>query len=156
MVLVKHLEEETSPEEHFGAMVRQAREAREWTQEMLRRHLAERGVHLEKTAMIRLEQGKRPIRLNEVTVLAKLLGLDLQAYSGMGPELTTAEEYEEALAENERVRGEIDRLEAELDDVRTTYTSAEGAIRSRLISLRHDATRLATALFIYDRDHRHG
>jgi transcriptional regulator with XRE-family HTH domain len=156
VVRVKHLDEEATPEQHFGAMVRAAREARDWTQETLRRHLAERGVLLEKTAMIRLEQGKRPIRLNEVSVLANLLGLDLQAYAGMGPQLTSAKEYEDALAEDQRIREEIQQLEAELERLRSEHTAAEGAIRTRLMALRHSATEIATALFIYDRDHLNG
>jgi transcriptional regulator with XRE-family HTH domain len=155
VVLVKHPELTQTAEEHFGAAVRQARENREWTQETLRRLLAERGIHLEKTAMIRLEQGKRPIRLNEVSVLARLFGLDLQAYAGMGPQLTNEKEYEEALAEDGRIRQEIQQLEGELDALRSQHAAAEGAIRTRLLALRHNASQLATALFVYDRDH-HG
>ncbi|MEU4618842.1 helix-turn-helix transcriptional regulator [Actinoplanes sp. NPDC023801] len=122
LVLVTHLDETPTPEQHFGAAVREAREVRGWTQEELRAHLAERGVRLEKTAMIRLEQGRRPIRLNEVAALAKLLGLDLQHYTGTVPQLT-AEEYEqakrslaEAIEHQERTRHEVQRRRHQLED----------------------------------------
>jgi len=137
-------------------MVRAAREAQDWTQETLRRHLAERGVHLEKTAMIRLEQGKRPIRLNEVVVLAKLFGLDLQPYAGGVAQLASAKEYEAAFAEHARLREEIRQLEAQLDQMRSDHAAAEAEIRSRLSGLQHQAAQVATALFVYDRDHHHG
>lgn len=112
-----HLDEAPTPEQHFGAMVRQAREARDWTQETLRRHLAERDVHLEKTAMIRLEQGRRPIRLNEVAALAKLLGLDLQHYAGTLPQLTHAE-YKRAKVELERLATEEEKIAARATEMR--------------------------------------
>jgi transcriptional regulator with XRE-family HTH domain len=126
MVPVEHLDKAPTPEQHFGAMVRQAREARDWTQESLRRHLADRGVHLEKTAMIRLEQGRRPIRLNEVAVLAKLLGLDLKAYTSSMPQLTAREyaaaktDLQRVIREQEQAAGRSAELESGLAEVMRT------------------------------------
>lgn len=73
-------------EQVFGILVRGARDARGWTQEELRKRLLEEyGVKLEKTAMIRLESGNRPIRFNEVVALSSLLDLDL-AVSAFAPD----------------------------------------------------------------------
>lgn len=90
-------------EARFGNEVKEARELRGWTQERLRRALLEGyGIDLSPTAMTRLEGGKRPIRLNEVSALAKLLGLDLQQYGSGIPRLSE-EEYEEARRELQRI-----------------------------------------------------
>jgi transcriptional regulator with XRE-family HTH domain len=96
--------DDVTAEERFGAYVREVREGRGWTQEQLRRQLNDQfSVDLSSTAMARLEQGKRPIRLNEVTALAKLLGLDLQQYGGTIPRLTK-DEYQDALRRLEEIR----------------------------------------------------
>lgn len=69
---------------------------RGWSQEALARHLRDAaGIDLHQTAVARLERGERTIRFNEVTALAKLLGLDLHSYSAGIPQLTP-EEYAEA------------------------------------------------------------
>lgn len=67
-----------SDEHQFGVWVKNAREMRGWSQEALARHLKETaGLDLHQSAVARLEGGKRAIRLNEASALAKLLGLDL-------------------------------------------------------------------------------
>jgi transcriptional regulator with XRE-family HTH domain len=115
--------ETRAPEQHFGHQVRDAREARGWSQEALGRHLsATSGIELSQTAITRLEQGKRPIRLNEASALAKLLGLELQQYAGTLPKLTE-QEYEQAkvsLAEavraEEQAVEELRRVRQDLDE----------------------------------------
>ena len=74
-----HIQREPTPEERFGRLVRAAREAREWTQEALVRHLKDAGLTLDQSGVARIESGKRLVRLNEVVALAKVLGIDLQA-----------------------------------------------------------------------------
>lgn len=106
-MLVKH-QDDLSAEQRFGIMVRRAREAREWTQEELRKRLADCGISLEKTAMIRLEGGKRPIRFNEVVALSQLLDIKLST-STFTPEWHMDDE---AL---ERATDELERLEREID-----------------------------------------
>jgi transcriptional regulator with XRE-family HTH domain len=102
-VLVTHNENILTAEQHFGAQVKEAREVSGWTQEALARHLQQAsGIGLSQTAITRLEQGKRPIRLNEASALAKLFGLDLQALSGTLTQLTD-DEYQQAKAELENV-----------------------------------------------------
>lgn len=83
----------------FGAQVRGAREARNWTQEQLRKALlTASGIDLSPTAMTRLEQGKRPIRLNEVAALAEVLDISLDRYSGPAAQVSR-QEYERALSD---------------------------------------------------------
>lgn len=102
-MLVMHTDS-SSAEKHFGGQVREARELRGWSQEALARHLRESaGIELHQTAVARLERGERAIRFNEVTALAKLLGLDLQVYSATLPTLTDSE-YEWAREKLERLR----------------------------------------------------
>ncbi|MEU5721589.1 helix-turn-helix domain-containing protein [Micromonospora sp. NPDC047738] len=89
--------QEQTAEERFGAQVRAAREAQGWTQERLRAALrAASGIELSSTAMARLEQGKRPIRLNEVSALAQVLGLSVHQYGGGAGGGLTREKYEQA------------------------------------------------------------
>ena len=81
MVRVTHPEEASDAEAAFGAAVRDRRTDLALTQEQVRRRLLDaHGIDLSKTAMIRLEQGKRPIRFTEVSALAQLLGIDLSSW----------------------------------------------------------------------------
>lgn len=67
-----------SPEKRFAAAVRQAREARGWSQEALARELASIGLAVGgQSGVARIERADRPTRLNEVVQIAQLLGLDL-------------------------------------------------------------------------------
>jgi transcriptional regulator with XRE-family HTH domain len=114
-----------SAEEVFGAQVRLAREARQWTQEALARHLRETsGIGMDQAAVARLEGGKRSIRLNEASALAKLLGLDLQALSGVVPRLT-AEEYEEAKKKLAEATAEEATCAAELRKLEVTVSELQ-------------------------------
>ncbi|MEU8391528.1 helix-turn-helix transcriptional regulator [Micromonospora sp. NPDC048843] len=107
----------SSAEQQFGAQVREAREIRGWSQEGLARHLRESaGLELHQTAIARLERGERAIRFNEVTALAKLLGLDLQTYSGTLPALTESE-YEWAQEQLAKLRAEEERTAREWERV---------------------------------------
>lgn len=68
-------------EQRFGKAVRDAREIRGWTQERLRSELAPFGVLLEKTAMSRLEGGKRPTSLTEAETISRLLDIDPKVWA---------------------------------------------------------------------------
>lgn len=112
-MLVTHIDS-SSAEQRFGAQVREAREARGWSQEALARHLRDAaGIDLHQTAIARLERGERAIRFNEVSALAKLLGLDLQTYSAELPTLTD-DEYQHAKESLERVRAQEERATRDL------------------------------------------
>lgn len=74
-------DENNDAEAAFGQAVRGARNTLGWTLDHLRGRLLDGyGIDLSKTAMARLEQGNRPIRLNEVHALAHLLGIDLSGF----------------------------------------------------------------------------
>lgn len=68
-------------EQRFGRAVRVAREGRGWTQKRLRDELMPYGVLLEKTAMSRLETGKRPTSLSEADTISRLLEIEPNAWS---------------------------------------------------------------------------
>ncbi|MDH6460893.1 transcriptional regulator with XRE-family HTH domain [Micromonospora sp. A200] len=113
----------SSAEQRFGAQVREAREVRGWSQEALARHLRESaGIELHQTAVARLERGERTIRFNEVAALAKLLGLDLQAYSAELPTLTD-DEYEHAKESLERTRAQEEQATRDLLRVQDQLTA---------------------------------
>jgi transcriptional regulator with XRE-family HTH domain len=102
-MLVRHRDETISAEQHFGAQVREARETRGWSQEVLSRHLKQAtGMELHQTGLARLELGKRPIRLDEAVALCEVLGLDLSQYGGAAQ--LSEEGYHEALDELKHVR----------------------------------------------------
>ncbi|MEV6847629.1 helix-turn-helix domain-containing protein [Actinoplanes sp. NPDC051411] len=135
--LAKSRESESTPEQAFGQIVRQQREARGWTQEELRARLEEgHGIRLEKTAMIRLESGKRPTRFNEVVALSVLLGLSLSTAS-FSPqsqltdeELRNLEEQLEALLrrsfeENKRVVELRQQLQRAIESNQATNRNAD-------------------------------
>lgn len=93
---------------------------------------------MDQAAVARLEGGKRSIRLNEASALAKLLGLDLQALSSVVPRLT-AEEYEEAKASLE----EATEKEAEAaSELRRVKDELEGRIVALNVERRHWSTQM--------------
>lgn len=133
-MLVTHTDT-SSAEQRFGAQVREGREIRGWSQEALARHLREAaGIELHQTAIARLERGERAIRFNEVTALAKLLGLDLQAYSGTLPALTDSE-YEWAKEQLQKLRAEEERTAREWERV----VMEQDALLSSFIEARREA-----------------
>lgn len=131
---VTQLEKQTA-EQRFGSQVKQAREERGWTQERVRRHVAElAGIELSQTAFTRLEQGKRPIRLNEAAVLAKLLDIDLEVYSDKLAQLTD-EEYEQAKVWLEQVSTEEQEIAQQSSELqyRMERDNADLARRRRIL-----------------------
>lgn len=120
-------------------MVKQAREARQWTQEELRKRLADLGITLEKTAMIRLESGKRPIRFNEVVALSRLLDMNLRT-TGFAPADMTDDELATAEAQLEATAAAVQKVARELDEVqRQEYDLRQtlGALRTERQMLRY-------------------
>lgn len=130
--------------------VRQEREDRGWTQERLRKLLLEQsGIDLSATAMARLEQGKRPIRLNEVAALAQLLELELNQYAGMY-KVVSDDEYEAARAELEQVLAEEQSAEIEFGRIRREHSAKESTARGKLIYLARKRGRLESAIWAYE------
>lgn len=105
-----------------------------WSQEALARHLRESaGIDLHQSAIARLERGERAIRFNEVTALAKLLGIDLQDYSAELPALTD-DEYEWAQRKLQQLRDEEERAIAEL----TRVVEEQDSILAKFIEARRE------------------
>ncbi|MEV0156889.1 helix-turn-helix transcriptional regulator [Micromonospora sp. NPDC050686] len=146
--------QQPSAEDLFGTQVRQAREARGWTQDRLRRVLRDvAGLDLSSTAMTRLEQGKRPIRLNEVTALARVLELELAQYGGTEVRLTQHDAYEQAKTQLAELQGMLEAAENELAAASITEQHARQA---RVVAMQHvdvlrrQYTLLQTAISQYD------
>jgi len=57
--------------------VREFREARGWSQVELADRLATEGMDMSQVLVSRVEQGKRPVRLDEAVVIAGVLGFEL-------------------------------------------------------------------------------
>jgi transcriptional regulator with XRE-family HTH domain len=111
---VPHIADDPTPEQRFGQLVRTAREAREWTQEVLARRLKEvTGTVIDQSGVARIEAGKRAVRFNEVVALSQLLKIDLEA-AGRGPSLSS-DDLMRLTVEAERLLAERDVLAAELE-----------------------------------------
>lgn len=147
-------QQEESPEVTFGNQVRKARETRGWTQDRLRRVLREAaGLDLSSTAMTRLEQGKRPIRLNEVAALASVLDLSLDRYAN-GPVRLTQDEYERAAHGLEQLRAREAEADQRLQVAKEAAAAAiteEAAARQALDAVRRQLARLEATLDRYER-----
>lgn len=66
---------EMTPEANVGKRTRRHREQRGWSQEELGRRLGNYGFAMHQTTVAKLENGSRPIRLNEVQALADIFGV---------------------------------------------------------------------------------
>jgi transcriptional regulator with XRE-family HTH domain len=149
MMRVTH--KEPSAEEAFGAQVRFAREAREWTQDALARHLRDAsGVSMDQAAVARLELGKRAIRLNEAVALASLLGLDLKQYGGKIAPLSD-EQYPEALEHLDKVQALEQQASDALTHVRRTRDEALSRAERDLAAWREERIQLEAAIQEYER-----
>lgn len=106
----------------FGALVRQARENRQWTQADLAGRLgALLGKEVNPLAVTRIESGKRPVPLPEVAALARLLHLEIDPLiNPPQADLSPAE----AEARAEAVREEIGRKHQEEVRLMAAYASA--------------------------------
>lgn len=91
--------------------VRHAREARGWSQLALA-NMLRREFDLNvggQSGVARIEAGERPTRLNEVSIIANYLGIDLQGIlAGPIGSLNEVEELERALSEADMQRMEIE------------------------------------------------
>lgn len=141
----------------FGAQVRKARELRGWTQERLRLYLRDAsGIDLSSTAMARLEQGKRPIRLNEVAALADLLNISLSEYEG-GNTRPTEQQYSAALRELAELFGREFETETRLkiiDDRATDIELERMALMNERAELRRLRAQLTAVVRRYKKERR--
>lgn len=136
----------------FGALVRQAREARQWTQADLAKRLgAMLGKEVNPLAITRTESGSRPVPFEEVAAYAQLLHLELdplinpprvqgspsdlrQRAEKLRDELNRGHQREVELMaayasvgqQLRRVRTEKDELERELQAIERALKDADG------------------------------
>lgn len=116
-----------TPEQRFGAAVRQAREEHGWTQAELARQLSsfyQDGYS--HSTVAKTEAGSRPVRLNEASAYASILRRDLALmvrapgpYNDLAEQLKTIHaKMREVDRQRKDLTGEKARLEAEAEDVR--------------------------------------
>lgn len=101
---------EMTPEAQVGQRVRRLREQRGWSQEEVGRQLARWGFKMHQTTVAKLENGARPIRLNEVAALARLFAVSMAD-----------------LWDDEAVSDEQQILEARLTDLQAQLRYAQQA-----------------------------
>lgn len=68
-----------------GVRVRTARESANLSQQQLADALTERGITMHQTTVAKLERASRPIRVNEVVLIAQILGVPLTYLIGIDP-----------------------------------------------------------------------
>lgn len=86
--------ENQTPEQQFGARVRELREQREMTQAGLAQVLESRGIRLDPSAIARLEKGQRSIRLDEAVAIGTVL--DMTVDELLRPALPPEEQIRQA------------------------------------------------------------
>ncbi|HTW15146.1 MAG TPA: helix-turn-helix transcriptional regulator [Nocardioides sp.] len=70
----------------FAARIQERRKALDWAQTTLAANLGQAfGIDLDGTAITRIEQGKRRVRLDEAVAITQLLGLDLHEVTAPHP-----------------------------------------------------------------------
>lgn len=115
-----------TPEQWFGAAVRQAREQRGLSQSALAETFAAEGIPVGgQSGVARIEAAERPTRFNEIVGIARLLSLDLA----------------EALALDVKIPGPVEGL---LGEIRDLLTELVIPVRAEQQMLQRLAGRLGT------------
>lgn len=73
-----------APERGVGDLVRDRRKALGWTQEVLAARMTEGGFAMHQVTVAKLEQARRPIRINELVALSIVLETRVVDLLGMG------------------------------------------------------------------------
>ena len=111
----------------FGAMVRQARENRQWTQADLAQRLGKvLGKEVQPLVVTRIEAAKRPVPLTEVAALAQVLNLELDPLLNPAPVRGPRDELVQRI---EHVRAEMDELHRTEMQLMAAYASANQQLR---------------------------
>ncbi|MFJ1995715.1 helix-turn-helix domain-containing protein [Streptomyces asiaticus] len=132
----------------FGALVRQAREDRQWTQADLAKRLgALLGKDVNPLAITRTEAGSRPVPFEEVAAFAQVLNLELDPLinpprargsaddlkkraAELGDELNQAHQQEvQAMAAEAAARQQLTRVRSLKRDLERELQAVERAIR---------------------------
>ncbi|WP_406127550.1 multiprotein-bridging factor 1 family protein [Streptomyces sp. NBC_00989] len=111
----------------FGALVRKAREARQWTQADLAAKLsALLGREVPTLAITRTESAKRPVPLAEVAGLAQLLNLEIDPLLNPAPVRGSRDELAQRADE---VREQINQLHSEEVQLMAAHASTNQQLR---------------------------
>ncbi|MEV7983344.1 helix-turn-helix transcriptional regulator [Streptomyces sp. NPDC086519] len=114
--------------ESFGALVRTARENRQWTQADLAKRLGSLlGREVNPLAITRTEAGKRPVPLDEVAALAQLLNLELDPLLNPPRVQGSAHDLKKRAAE---LRDELDQGHQQEVQLMAAYASASQQLRA--------------------------
>lgn len=111
---------EQTPEQQFGARLRELREHYDLTQAALAKRLDDRGVKLDPSAIARLEKGLRSIRLNEAVTIASVMQMNVDEL--LRPALPPDEQVAQA-------KKQIDRTWWRSLAAAAEYDSAEERLR---------------------------
>lgn len=123
LVLTGHLSADETPEWVVGQRVARLRRVRGLTQDQLADHLASHGHDMHQSTVAKLEAGKRPIRVNELVALARILGVSAHELITDGElehagELAVAErELRAARAQEAATARELRHVEQKLREV---------------------------------------
>ena len=111
----------------FGALVRKARENRQWTQADLAKRLGSLlGKEVNPLAITRTETGKRPVPLDEVAALAQLLNLELDPLLNPPSPHGSADDLRQRAVE---LRREIDQGHTQEVQLMAAYASVSQQLR---------------------------
>ena len=114
--------------ESFGALVRSARENRQWTQADLAKRLgAMLGKEVNPLLITRTEAGTRPVPLDEVAAFAHLLNLELDPLLNPAPIPGSASDLKKRAAE---LRDELDQGHQQEVQLMAAYASVSQQLRT--------------------------
>jgi transcriptional regulator with XRE-family HTH domain len=118
--------------ESFGALVRKARENRQWTQADLAKRLGSLlSREVNPLAITRTEAGKRPVPLDEVAALAQLLNLELDPLLNPPQVRGSADELKKRAAELHDELNQGHQQEVQLMAAYASVSQQLRAIRTR-------------------------
>jgi transcriptional regulator with XRE-family HTH domain len=113
------VEDKQTPEEVAGERIREIRTARHLTQSALANAMNALGHSWHQTTVVKTEAAGRPLRLNEVTDLAGILGVDVSYL--LSPPLTGLMAVSQDLREELRLREIAEQLDAEVTELQRQF-----------------------------------
>lgn len=118
------------PEQQLGKAVKRRREDLGWSQDQLAGRLVKLGIEMHQTTVAKLEQAKRPIRVNELWALAAVLRMPVDVLLDLRDLQGESDSRQRAIALH--VMAEDKAVIEELDDViqylQARRANAEGRI----------------------------
>jgi transcriptional regulator with XRE-family HTH domain len=109
-----------TPEQVAGERIREIRTARHLTQAALAKAMQALGYNWLQTTVAKTEAAERPLRLNEATALAGVLGIETEYL--LSPPLTGLLDVSQDLREMWRLQEIVGQLDAELSVLQEEFT----------------------------------